>query len=252
MKAILVGNWKNYPETLKEAKLILSSLSRYSRKLKKVSTYIAPPTVFLEIAKEKSKNFANLASQDITISPDGTHTGLVTIDMFKSLGVKLSIIGHSERRKLGETNKIVSEKVRMALGKGITPLVCVGEENHDQDGNYFQILNEQIRSSLDGLKKKEDAKKIIIAYEPVWAIGKNSKGAMEPSEVSQMVVFIKKVLTEMFGRKIADNIAILYGGSVDKNNASELFENTGIKGFLIGRASLDSKSFVSIAESLIK
>lgn len=249
MKKILVGNWKNYPETLKETKYILNKLSRYKLKLKKVATYIAPPNVYLETVKDKSKSFASLSTQDITLAPEGTHTGEITPEMLKSLGVKMAILGHSERRKLGETNKNVSEKVRTAIVFGITPVVCVGEDVHDQDGNYFEFISEQIRESLVGVKKS-DAKKIIIAYEPVWAIGKNATGVMEGKELSQMVIFIKKVLTEIFDRKSADSIKILYGGSVDDENALSLVDDGGVDGFLVGRASLDARKFVGIAEAL--
>ena len=252
MKSILVGNWKNYPNSIKEAKNILTGLTRHSKVLKKLSVFVAPPSVYLDMVSTKVKKVGALASQDIFELSSGTHTGAVTLEMLKDLGVRLSIIGHSERRKLGETNQLISEKVMVALKSGIIPLVCVGEEVHDVEGGYFEVLCEQIKSSLSSIKRSDDAKKLVIAYEPVWAIGDNAKKAMDPVELSQMVIFIKKVLTETFGRKVADKVPVLYGGSVDGANARELFKTTGISGFLVGRASLDSKSFSEIAVALTK
>ncbi len=252
MKLILVGNWKNYPGSLAEAGKLLSSLSKRSLLFKKFSTVIAPPTAYLETASKRVKSLGILGAQDIFFTSEGTYTGAITPEILKSFGVKVAIIGHSERRSLGETNQVVSEKVKTALKAGITPLVCIGENTHDAEGSYFEVLNEQIRSSLEGVRRKEDAQKLIIAYEPVWAIGKRAKDAMQPAELSQMVIYIKKVLTEIFGRQSAEKIPVLYGGSVDLNNAKELIRNTGARGLLVGRASLDPKSFAGIAEVLIK
>lgn len=248
---ILVGNWKNYPNTKEEAKEILKSLSRKAKVFKKLHTFIAPPVVFLDVVGERVGNIGGLASQDI-FEHTGTYTGALSISMLKNFGVKVSIVGHSERRKLGESNLGVSNKVKTALKAGIIPILCVGEEVHDNDGGYFEFLSEQIKESLQGIRKSQDAKNIIIAYEPVWAIGKEAKGAMEPKELEQMVIFIKKVLADLFGRKVADSIAILYGGSVDGDNAKSLSKGTGIKGFLVGRASLEPKTFSSIALALTK
>lgn len=249
-KLILVGNWKNHPGSLREVLILLNGLSKRAKLFKKISTFIAPPLPFMETVSKKAKKLGQLASQDIFFAPDGTYTGVVTPDILKSFGIKLSIIGHSERRTLGETNQVVAQKVKTALRAGIVPLICIGEENHDAEGSYFEILNEQIRASLEGVRRKDDAQRLVIAYEPIWAIGKRAKDAMEPHELSQMVIFIKKVLTEIFGRESADKIPVLYGGSVDANNAEALLKDTGIRGFLVGRASLEAKSFASIAEAL--
>jgi len=252
MKLILAGNWKNYPESPEEAINLLSALARRAKIFKKLSTFIIPPAVYLGSAAKKIKSFAYLGSQDVFFSGDSTVTGAVTADMLRNLGAKAVIIGHSERRRLGETNQVVSEKVKTALKSGLIPIVCVGEEVHDSEGNYFELLNEQIRSSLEGVRRKDDAHKIIVAYEPVWAIGRRAKEAMQPTELSQMVIYIKKVLTEVFGRDSAGRMPILYGGSVEPSNAKDLVTSTGIKGFLVGHASLEAKSFGEIAQALLK
>ena len=249
-KPILVGNWKNHPESLSKANAIVKGYSSNQSLYKKISTYIAAPLPYFEAVSKATKSYAHLASQDIFFATEGTYTGAVTPDMLKSFNTKLSIIGHSERRQLGETNEVVSDKIKCALRSGITPLLCVGENERDTDGEHFEFIREQLRLSLDGVRRKDDAGKIIIAYEPVWAIGSKSKGAIDPSDLAEMVLFIKKVLTDIFGRESADKMPILYGGSVDGSNAKDII-SAGVQGFLVGRASLDPKSFKMIAEALI-
>lgn len=250
-KAILVGNWKNYPDSSARASKILDSLVKKSSLYKKLSTFIAPPTVYLEHVSKRAKTYAALGVQDISQTLNGTHTGTLTPDILKSFGTRLAIIGHSERRAMGETDATVSAKVAVALKSGITPLVCIGEAVRDHEGNYFEFVSVELQRSLASVTRAADAQKIIIAYEPIWAIGKQATGVVEPADLSQMIIFIKKVLTGMFDRKTAEKIAILYGGSVDEQNAPALAA-TGVRGFLVGRASLDPKSFASIAEALIK
>ena len=249
-KPILVANWKNHPESLSKATAIIKGFSSNQSLYKKISTYIAPPLPYFETVSKGIKSFALLASQDIFFATEGTYTRAVTPDILKNYNTKLSIIGHSERRQLGETNEVISDKIKCALKSGITPLLCVGEHERDTDGEHFEFIREQLRLSLDGVRRKDDAGKIIIAYEPVWAIGSKSKGAIEPGELAEMVLFIKKVLTDIFGRESADKMPILYGGSVDGSNAKEIL-GSGVQGFLVGRASLDPKNFKLIAEALI-
>lgn len=249
-KSLLVANWKNYPNSINEARLLLGKLSRSKRYFKKTSLFIAPPLPYLESTLAKSKGFASLACQDISEIPSGTHTGIVPAEILKSFGVRLAILGHSEKRALGETDDIVSRKVRIALRAGIVPLVCVGEKSRDHEGQHFEFLREQIKHSLSGLSRKSDASRLIIAYEPVWAIGNRALGAIEPADLSESVIFIKKVLSDIFGRKTADRVPILYGGSVDITNAEKLFVKTGIRGYLVGRASLNAKTLEAIAKSV--
>jgi len=248
-KPILVANWKNHPSSLAEVTFLLKGLSANKLVYKKLSLFVAPPLTYLDLVKEKALGYAKLASQDISLTHKTT-TGAVTVDILKSFGVKLAIIGHSERRALGETSEQVREKVKLALRSGITPLVCIGELSHDQDGEHFEFLRKEIKLSLAGLNKS-NASKLSLAYEPVWAIGKRTQDAIEPIDLSQTVIFIKKVLTDMFGRKVAESIPILYGGSVETNNAKILIRETGIRGFLVGHASLNAKSFKEIAQALI-
>jgi triosephosphate isomerase (TIM) len=246
-KPILVANWKNYPNSLLEARTLLKDLTKKKKLFDKTNLYIAPPSPYLELV---SKSFAKLASQDLFHLEKGSYTGFVGTPILKSFGVRLSILGHSERRAQGESSEEVKEKIKAALRAGIIPLVCVGEVTRDAEGEYFGFLQEQIKASLADLSKKE-VKNIMIAYEPVWAIGKTAKDALNVEDLSQTVLFIKKVLSDLFGRDIAQEIPVLYGGSVEAKNAREHLV-PGIKGFLVGHASLNSKNFIGIVESLLE
>lgn len=251
-KPILVANWKNNPDSLADATAILTAFGRKAALFKKLSTFIAPPYIYFDSAAKKIKSYAGLAAQDVFFSNDsGPITGSVTPNLLKSFGVKLAIIGHSERRALGETNEVVAAKMKTALMCNIIPLLCIGETVRDEEGNHLSFIQDQLKFSLEGIRRREDAEKLIIAYEPIWAIGKRASEAINPTELAEMVIFIKKSLTDIFGREAAEAIPVLYGGSVDGSNAAALFKETGIKGFLVGRASLKAKDFGDIAEALL-
>ena len=249
-KLILVANWKNHPGSLSEAKALLRQVAKSAKLYKKLSLFIAPPFTYFELVSGRLGSFGRLASQNISSLPPGNYTGQVTPDILKSFGVRLAIIGHSERRGFGETSEHIAKKVKTALHSDITPLVCIGETSRDRDGERFEFLREQLKSSLTGLNRKA-ALRLALAYEPVWAIGKHASGAIEPVDLAESVIFIKKVHTDMFGRAVAERIPILYGGSVESANAQTLFSKTGIRGYLVGHASLDAKSFKAVAQSLI-
>lgn len=249
-KMILVANWKNHPSSFFEADFLLRQMSKNRLKYKKVSLFIAPPLPYFETVKRRSSGYAQLASQNLFSVPKGTYTGVVTLDILKSFGIKLAILGHSESRALGETNELISQKIKMALNSDITPLLCVGELSRDNDGEHFEFLREEIKLSLMGLNKRSDISKLAIAYEPVWAIGKSAKDAISSLDLSQTIIFIKKVLTDIFGRTKADKVPILYGGSVESSNVKKLMTGTGIKGLLVGHASINATSFLNIIEEL--
>ncbi|MDO8728801.1 MAG: triose-phosphate isomerase family protein [bacterium] len=250
-KPILVANWKNHPNSLSETMVLLREIAKSAKLYKKLSLFVAPPFTYFESVSERLGNFGQLASQNISSLSPGNYTGQVTPDILKSFGTKLSIIGHSERRGFGETSEHIAKKIKTALHCSIIPLVCIGEMSRDPDGEYFEFLRDELKSSLAGLNPKTDISKLMLAYEPVWAIGKHAQDAITPANLSQSVIFIKKVLTDMFNRVVAEHVPILYGGSVEPANIGPLFSETGIKGFLVGHASLNAKSLKAIAESLI-
>ena len=249
-KSILIANWKNYPASLPEVRTILNGLVRSKAIYKKVSLFIAPPAPYLSLVGERVRGWGELGVQNISSEERGTHSGEVTPEILKSLGVRLAILGHSEQRALGESAESVAKKVRLALKSGFTPVICFGEKERDKDGEHFEVMRHELKTLLSEVKKAE-ASKIVLAYERIWAIGNKASGPIEPTELSQTVIYIKKILSDLFGRKIADQIPVIYGGSVDDTNAGLLVRNSGIRGFLVGRASLDYKKFEGIANSVL-
>lgn len=250
-KPILIANWKNHPSSLEEAKTILKDLSKKSSLYKKVSLFIAPPTPFFAEVASRTTKYAKLGSQDISTLTKGSYTGEVTPDILKSFGVRLAIVGHSEQRALGVTNEVVAYKVKVALKAGIVPVICIGELVHDHEGEHFEFLREQIKASLSNLSK-QSVISVILAYEPIWAIGKKGSEAISPTDLNQTILFIRKILSDLFGRKAAEGVAIIYGGSVDPSNALALIKEGGVRGFLVGHASLKAKSFEVITHALLQ
>lgn len=249
-KPILVANWKNFPASLPEAKDLLTNLKKKAELYKKLRLIITPPLPYLGLVAEKAGKMVELGAQNLFPQEKGSHTGEVGVDILKSFGVKVVIVGHSERRALGETAVDVALKAQVAIKSGLSPLICFGEKSRDTDGEHFQFLQEELKTLLSGINKK-DLGKVMLAYEPIWAIGKQSAGPIDPLDLSQTILFVKKVLTDLFGRESAEKVAILYGGSVDESNAGLLLRNSGVRGLLVGRASLNAKSFEGVAHSML-
>lgn len=245
MKKIVIANWKMNPVSLTEAKKLFTETKRKAGALKKTQVVVCSPFVFLSslIVKKNKKFF--LGSQNSFWIPSGAYTGEVSSEMLKSLGVSHVIVGHSERRGMGETDEMVSKKIASLTKLQIVPVLCIGERERDTHGEYLAILSKQIKASLSGVQKK-DVKNIVIAYEPIWAIGKTAEEAMNPHKLHEMVLYIRKVLTEIYGRDIAQSVQIIYGGSVESKNAQALMKDGNVSGFLVGHASLSAKGFGEI------
>lgn len=250
MRKIVIANWKMNPQTLPEAKKLFSNIKKKVVQYKKTSIIIAPPSPFLGFLSklEHPKNI-DFGSQDLSIFDKGSHTGEVSAHIVLNMGATYSIIGHSERRRLGETDEIVAKKIEQALSLKIIPIVCIGENERDKDGIYLETIKKQISLGLSAIPKKELVN-IIIAYEPVWAIGKSYKESMHPTDVHEMTLIIKKMIGELFGKDIADSINIIYGGSVEPENAGELVRLGNIDGFLVGHASLVADQFAEIVKAV--
>ncbi len=248
-KKIIIGNWKMNPSSLRQAEdLFKSTLKAIPNKLK-TTIVICPPFVYLEpllnLLKAKSKKQkAVLGAQNVSFEEKGAFTGEISMEMLKDIGVKYVIVGHSEIRAGGESNLDINKKIKMALSFGITPVLCVGELERDENHEYLSFVKKQIEECLAGVIKSSISK-IIIAYEPVWAVGKGSIREASPKEFHEMRIFIKKVLSDKFGAKMVEKVKILYGGSLHIDDISEfLKEDAG--GFLVGRYSLDAKKFSEI------
>jgi len=249
-KKIVIANWKMNPATVGEAKALFTQIKKKVGVLKKTYVVIAPPALFIGItaSAKKTKNFF-LGAQNVHTQTGGAYTGEVSAPMLKDSGISYVIVGHSERRAMGETDELVSKKVQTVLSSKMIPVLCIGEREHDQNGVYLSTLSNQIKNSLAGVLKL-DIGQVVIAYEPLWAIGKTAGEAMDSHKLHQTTLFIRKVLSELYGRLLADSVKIIYGGSVEAENASELIKNGNVSGFLVGHASLSSVSFSEILKSV--
>ena len=241
----MVGNWKMNPGSPEKAKEIFSGVSRKAVSFGKVCVVMCPPSVFLSLFKKPKAKNVFLGAQDVFWEQAGSHTGEIGPLQVKEAGGTYVILGHSERRALGETDTDVSKKVGASLRAGLSPIVCVGEKERDSSVSYFEFLKNQIKGSLAGLRSS-DLESIIIAYEPVWAIGKSFKDAMKPSDVHEMSLFIKKVLSDLYTKEIGLVVPILYGGSVNFENGEAIFTGGQVQGFLVGRESLDPLNFIKL------
>jgi triosephosphate isomerase len=159
------------------------------------------------------------------------------------------IVGHSERRALGESNEIVAKKIGACLKHLLTPIVCIGESLRDESGNYFSFVRTQIEEIFKNIPRSA-LNKIVIAYEPIWAIGKKAVREATPAESEEMAIFIRKVLSNIYDQTSASQMILLYGGSVNTKNAGEFLKNGGVQGLLVGRESLDAKKFIEIIKKI--
>lgn len=233
------------PATLTRAeKLYIDIEKGLKSKTAKVDVVIAPPILYIgalsELAGPQKINFA---AQDVSWQEVGPHTGEIGASMLRSHGVMCSVVGHSERREAGETDEEVNKKIKALLNVKSTAILCVGERERDGGGDYFSTVEDQIRGALEEVAV-EDLKRIIIAYEPVWAIG-TGKNA-EPEDVEEMKLFINKILSDLYGREVAEKTRVLYGGSVTPDNTEDLLKIGKVDGFLVGGSSLEAKKFVEI------
>lgn len=233
------------PQSLVEAKRIFSTFKKTKRDDKGVTVVFCPPFLYInDLYKSYSGNRIFFGAQNLFWKEEGSYTGEVSAKMLQSVGAKFVIIGHSERRSLGENYSIISQKIITALKDGMHVVLCVGEPTRDINGKYLHILKDQILDSLNGFDIKF-LKKIIIAYEPIWTIGEG-KTAIDTHDLYQTILFIKKQLIEKFGRKDSEAISVIYGGSVDAENSFSLIKEGGVDGFLVGRNSLNALEFANI------
>jgi triosephosphate isomerase len=249
-KKLVVANWKMNPAGPGEARKIFSAVRRVSGLLKRTKVVVCPPAVYSSLFKidRKNKKLA-LGVQNIFGQLSGPFTGEIGVQMAKNVGAEFAIVGHSERRVLGETDAVIAQKAAMAVEWGLNAIVCIGEKSRDQNGDYFGFLKTEIQSALS-LVKKKFLGQVIVAYEPIWAIGKSFKDAMQPREVHEMAIFIKKVLSDSFGKEWIHGVAILYGGSVNYENAGLIVKDGQIDGLLVGRESLSPEGFKEILKAV--
>lgn len=241
---LIVGNWKSYVETPETAKVVMAAAKRAAMK-SRAKIVIAPSFAHIGLFAGGKKSKVGLAAQDVSEMTAGNATGEVSATTLKRMGVSYVIVGHSERRARGETDATVSTKVTRVLANGMTPILCVGESVRDANAEYLQKLRTQIDAVIKPLPLGDRAK-VIVAYEPIWAIGKSATEADSPRDVAEMMLYIRKILAQHLPEKLVPKAVILYGGSVEPANARAFAKEGGVGGFLVGHASADPKMFSDI------
>ncbi|RLA78184.1 MAG: triose-phosphate isomerase [Deltaproteobacteria bacterium] len=244
-KPLIAGNWKMH-KTPEEARTFASQLLEELKDEREVEVVVAPPFVSLLPVKEVlGEGPIKLAAQNVHWEKEGAFTGEVSPLMLNEIGCDYVIVGHSERRGyFGETDEMVNRKVKALLDVGLRPILCVGETLKErEEGKTFQVVEAQVRGGLKDLEAGE-GKELVVAYEPVWAIGTGRTAT--PHQAQEVQAFIRGILKELFGEEVARGIRILYGGSVKPENIAELMAEEDIDGALVGGASLKVDSFVRI------
>ncbi len=247
-KQIVAGNWKMnkiFPDGMN----LINEIIEKGNNLNDVQLIVAPPFIFLSDAAKMLKNTnIGLASQNCSNKESGAFTGEISAEMLKSTGAEYVILGHSERRAyFGETDESINEKITLAILNNLKPIVCCGEVLEEREGNqHFHVVATQLKGMFEGISK-EYFKDIIIAYEPVWAIGTGKTAS--PEQAQEIHHFIRETVKNSYGSEIANDLSILYGGSCKPSNAKELFSNPDVDGGLIGGASLNADDFIAIAKS---
>ncbi len=255
-KKIAAGNWK-MNTTLEEGKQLINAIVESVKNRPPAGeadqqlVVLATPFITLESAVRLVEDVKHIeiSAQNCHHEAKGAYTGEVSAAMIKSTGAGYVIIGHSERREyFAESNEILAKKIDLALENELIPIFCCGEKLEIREqSKHFELVETQIKASLYHLKEN-DFQKVVIAYEPVWAIGTGVTASNEQAQ--EMHKFIRKLIAEKYGLTVAGEITLLYGGSVNANNAAELFSQPDVDGGLVGGASLKAKDFITIINSL--
>jgi len=246
MKALIVANWKMNPPSLKAAKALLSATKRAALSARDVTLIVAPPAIFLQPLAAGAQGRTAFAIQNAHAAEGGAHTGEISLQQANDAKASYVIIGHAERRAAGETDAVVREKVAAAFALSLTPILCIGEQSRGAGAEHFSVVREQLHSALDGLPANKISK-LIVAYEPVWAIGATK--AMQPPQMHEMSIFIRKAVVEKFGES-GHGVKVLYGGSIDASNAATMLKDGDVRGLLVGRASTDATVFAELLRAV--
>ena len=247
-RLVIAGNWRMYKNN-KEAVETLTKLKDLTKDVKNVDIVIgAPFTCLSDAVKTVEGSNIKIAAENVYPKIEGAYTGEISPKMLKDIGITYVILGHSERREyFKESDEFINQKVKAVLEIGMKPILCIGEKLEEREsGKTLTVLSKQIKGGLVDLSK-EAAEKVIIAYEPVWAIGTGKTATPEMAEETHRA--IRNVLTEMFGKDVADKMIIQYGGSMKPENAKDLLSQEDIDGGLVGGASLKADSFFEIIKA---
>lgn len=249
-KPIIAGNWKMF-KTRDEALFFILQVSPLMPSIKEVDTVIlAQAPLFRCLVKRQGDNL-RIGGQNLHFADEGAYTGEISGPLLKSYNIDYVVVGHSERRKyFFETDEIVNQKVLAAIRNQLIPIVCVGELLEEREnGSTHEVLHRQVTKAFAGVSSK-DMKKIVIAYEPVWAIGTGKTATADVAD--EACGYIRSVIAEIYSNDLAQTVRIQYGGSVNPKNIDELLSKENIDGALIGGASLDPEQFVYMAQAALK
>ena len=242
---LIAGNWKMYktgPEAVETAR----ELAQLCSDVKDIEVMIAPTFLSLSLVSEVVKDTnVKLGAQNLYFEKEGAYTGEISADMLKAAGVEYVLIGHSERRQyFGETDTSVCKKIKAAIEVGLKPVLCIGESGAQrEEEKTFSILDKQVSDGLKGLGLDELAH-LVLAYEPVWAIGTGKTASVD--QVRQVHEYLRSLLEKLFSKDFSSQTRILYGGSVNPENAKDLMGIEDVDGALVGGASLDANKFINI------
>jgi len=242
---LIAGNWK-MNKTVEESAALVTALKKELSDVKDREILVCPPFTSLVTIKELVKNSnIKLGAQNMYFEKSGAFTGEISALMLKSAGCECVIIGHSERRQyFGETDESVNKKMKVAFENSLLPILCVGETLQQREKNEtFRIIEDQIKIGVAGLSK-EQSEKLVIAYEPVWAIGTGKTAS--PQQAEEVHAFIRKTYSAIYGKDPAESVRILYGGSVKPDNVSEIMGKPNVDGALVGGASLKADDFIKL------
>lgn len=248
---IVAGNWKLNNDK-EESKKLIKDLKKAIKKNKLENTRVIVAPTFVNLSssvKAAKKSKIEVVAQNMHQAKNGAFTGEVSADMLKAIGVETVILGHSERRTyFNETDAALAEKVNAVLENKMETIFCFGELLEDRKSdNHFAVVESQLKNALFHLEAK-DWKSIVLAYEPVWAIGTGETAS--PEQAQEMHAFIRSFIEKKYDKKVADNVSILYGGSVKPANAEEIFSKPDVDGGLIGGAALNVKDFTGIINAI--
>jgi triosephosphate isomerase len=245
MKSLIVANWKCNPTNFKKAKKIFNLVKKGIKNIKDVEIVICPPFVYLSLLKPKPYTLnPKLGAQDCFWEDSGPFTGEISPLMLKNFGCQYVIVGHSARRELGETDEMINKKLKAVIKAKLKPILCIGEtEKERKKGKTFQVLKNQIQKALIN-SSTHQLINLIVAYEPVWAIGTGNP--CQPEKAKEVLEFLRKITHQLIN---SSTNKLLYGGSVNSKNAKDYIE-VGFDGLLVGGASLNPKEFVKIIKSI--
>ncbi|HVW82338.1 MAG TPA: triose-phosphate isomerase [Candidatus Paceibacterota bacterium] len=245
---LILANWKAYVEDAARAKRLAAAAKRLAARYPKIEIALAPCAPHLGMLAPGNRSRIAYAAQDLSATTGGAQTGEVSAQVYADLGAAYAIVGHSERRAAGESGAQIAQKLQHAIAHGLAPVLCVGERERDAASEYLGFVRDQITAALAPLSPRE-RRAVIFAYEPVWAIGKSAAEAIEPADLAEMLLYIRKIALALMPGK-GGTARVLYGGSVEAADIRALAGGSQVDGFLVGHASVDAAMFSALVKAL--